>query len=73
MQGLKLPMMAQMSSDGFSLANATEEARGNRERVMKAVSEDGTALQHAANELKGNREIVMQAVFPRWACSAVCH
>ena len=63
-----------MSSDGCALADATEEARENRERVMKAVSQNGLlALRHAANELKGDLQRDSdESSVPGWLCSAAC-
>lgn len=48
--------------NGYALASAAEELRGNREIVLQAIERNGGALKHASDVLQADKEVVLVAV-----------
>ena len=55
-------MLERVAQNGWALADATVELKGDLEVVMTAVAQEGWALKYATDELRGDHEVVMTAV-----------
>ena len=58
----KEEVLEAVREDGYTLEQASEELRADREVVLAAVKESGLSLQYASKELRADKEVVM-AVF----------
>lgn len=48
--------------NGWTLDEASQELKADREVVLEAVRTDGRSLRSASKELRANREVVLEAV-----------
>ena len=55
-------LVAIFNDDTFSMEEASDALKNDREVVIAAVTRNGLALEYASNHLKNNKEVVMAAV-----------
>jgi len=58
----KKEALKQIKAGNFSLLNADNKLKADKEVVLAAVKQDGRALRHADEKLKADKEVVLAAI-----------
>ena len=64
----KKEALKQIKAGNFSLLNADNKLKADKEVVLAAVKQDGRALRHADKKLKADKEIVLAAIKSEPSC-----
>ena len=54
--------LEEVRANGFSLEDAPEDLRADKEVALAAVNQEGSALEYASEDLRADKEVVLAAL-----------